>query len=175
MQGFLVFRVEAMPEGDVACSFSDSARVDEGFGKGVELPVVVDDIGFVIHALPGILISNFYQLLFGALAFDGGVDVLFAQVIAEVVPVAVDVPWQGLPDVALRAVDISDDFLHFLEVGEPALIRQFFVLLQEVLDWEFDLAGEMRREFGSHGWHGGGTSHWSVCHGGCRWQVEWQS
>jgi len=173
VQGFLVFRVEAAPEGDIAFSLGDSARVDEGFGESVEFAVVVDDVGFVVHALPGILISNFRQLLSGEQAFGRWVDVFFAQVVAEVIPVAVDVPWQGLPDVALGAVDVPDDRLHLLEVREPALIRQLLVLLQEVLDWEFDLAGEMQREFGSHGWHGGGTSRWSVCHGGCRWRVEW--
>jgi len=74
---------------------------------------------------------------------------------------------------ALQAVDILDDHLHLLEVSKPTLIRQLLVLLQEVLDWEFDLASEMQHEFGSHGWHGGGTSRWSICHDGCRWRVEW--
>ena len=78
MQGLLVFRVETAPEGDVAFSFGDSAGVDEGFGESVELPVVADDVGFVVHALPGILISEIDQLLLGELAFGRRVDVFFA-------------------------------------------------------------------------------------------------
>ena len=70
MQGLLVFRVETMPEGDVAFLFGDSARVDKSFGECVELPVVVDDIGFVVHVLPGILIGEIDQLLLGELAFS---------------------------------------------------------------------------------------------------------
>jgi len=100
-QGFLIFWVETAPEGDVAFSFGDSARVDEGFGENVKLAVVIDDIRLVIHMLPSIPISEFHQLLSGALAFGRWVDVLIAQVVVEVIPIAVDVPWQGLPDVAL--------------------------------------------------------------------------
>jgi len=112
-----------VPEGDVVFVFGDSAGVDEGFGKGVKLAVVVDDVRLIIHALPSIPIGEFRQLLSGALAFGRGVDVFFTQVVTEVVPIAVDVPWQGLPDVALRAVDILDDRLHLLEVSKPTLIH----------------------------------------------------
>jgi len=110
-----------MPEGDVAFLFGDLAGVDKGFGEGVKLVVVVDDVHLIVHALPSIPISKFCQLLSGALAFGRWVDILIAQVVVEVIPIAVDVPWQGLPDVVLCS----------------------------------------------------GTSHWSVCHGGCKWQVEW--
>jgi len=78
VQGFLVFRVETAPEGDIVFLFGDSARVDEGFGKSVELPVVADDVGFVVHALLGILIGEINQLLLGELAFGRRVDVFFA-------------------------------------------------------------------------------------------------
>jgi len=77
VQGFLVFRVETAPEGDVAFSFGDSARVNKGFGESVELPVVADDIGFIVHVLLGILISEIDQLLLGELAFGRWVDVFF--------------------------------------------------------------------------------------------------
>jgi len=59
----LVVGVEAAPECGVALPLSDSAGFDKNFGKVVELALVVDDVGFVVHASSGVLVGEFCQLL----------------------------------------------------------------------------------------------------------------
>jgi len=52
-----------------------------------------------------------------------GADVLVAQLVAEVEPIACNVSWQVLPNVSLGAVDILNYCLHLLPAGEAALVR----------------------------------------------------
>jgi len=63
VQGFLIIRVETAPESGVALPFGNSARLDKNLGKVVELVVVVDDVGLVIHASLSVLVGKFCQLL----------------------------------------------------------------------------------------------------------------
>jgi len=52
-----------MPEGGVTLPLGDSARFDKNFGKVVELALIVDNIGFIVHASSGVLVGEFCQLL----------------------------------------------------------------------------------------------------------------
>ena len=78
MEGMLVLAVETVPEDGVEFALSYPAGIEEKLTFGVELTVVVDDIGLVIHALLGILIDKVHQLLFQELALSAGVDILLA-------------------------------------------------------------------------------------------------
>ena len=70
----------------------------------------------------------------GVPALHGGVNVHLAEVLAELVPVAVEVPVHGPPNVPMRLGDIPYDLLHLLLFAELASIRKLLVLLQEVVD-----------------------------------------
>jgi hypothetical protein len=59
----LIVGVEATPESGVALSFGDSAGFDKDFGEIIELALVVDDVGLVVHASSGVLVGAFRQFL----------------------------------------------------------------------------------------------------------------
>jgi len=59
----LVFRMESAPEDGIAFTDSYPTGAEEDLTLIVELPLVVDDISLVTHALPGILGSEVNELL----------------------------------------------------------------------------------------------------------------
>jgi hypothetical protein len=113
-ESLLVVRMETAPENGIALASGDSARGDEYLGEVVEFAVVIDDVGLITHAFPGILVCEVHQLLLRELTFGGWVDVFFAQLVAEVEPVSVDVALHDCPDMAYRVVNIPNDHLHLL-------------------------------------------------------------
>ena len=155
MEALLVVGVEAAPEDGIAFADGDSSRVEEGPTVRVELSLVVDDIGLVLHTLARVPFGEVEEFLFRVLPFFGGANVLLAELSAECGPAAVDVTWQRLPDVALGAIYVLDDRFYHFSLGESVLVGQQLVFLQEVLHRLFDFAREVRCEFGSHGGHAG--------------------
>jgi len=58
MQFLAVLGVESAPEDGVILTFSYPARLKEGFTERVEFAVIIDDIGLIVHALPGVLVGK---------------------------------------------------------------------------------------------------------------------
>ena len=122
-EGALVFWVESAPEDGIAFTDGYPTGAEEDLALVVKLLLVVDDIGLVTHALLGILGSEVDELLPRKLPFRSGANILVAQLVTEVQPVACNVSWQVLPNVSLGAVDILNYCLHLLQAGEAALVR----------------------------------------------------
>jgi len=59
----LVFGMESSPENGVAFADGYPTGAKEDFALCVELSLVVDDVGLVAHALPGVLGGKIDQLL----------------------------------------------------------------------------------------------------------------
>lgn len=114
LEGLLVIRVESVPEKGVALFYSYPTCAEEDLALSIELVLVVDDVSFVLHAFLGILAGEVDKLLSRKLAFRGGAKVLDAELLAEVVPVVVDEPWQILPDMTLGVVDVLNNHFHLL-------------------------------------------------------------
>jgi len=123
VEGALVFWVESMPEDGVAFANGYPTSAKEDLALVVKLPLVVDDVGLVTHALPGILGGEVDEFLPQELPLGCGADVLITQLVAEVEPIACDVSWQVLPNVSLGAVNVPNYCLHLLQAGEAALVR----------------------------------------------------
>ena len=79
----------------------------------------------------------------------------------EVVPVAVDVSWKGLPDVVLGFDNVPDDCLYFLCAGEVVVVSFLLVLIQKVLDILIDFAGKVWSKLGPRIGHAGDTTNGS--------------
>ena len=164
MQGSAVFGVETAPEEDVVLAGGYLTVVDEGLADGVELAVVVDHVGLVFYAALGGILDQFEQHLLCMLSCGGGANVLVVKLSAELVPVTIEKSVQGPPYVTLLLIDVPDNRVHFLPVGEPMFIGQLVVFFQEFLDRLADLAREVGHELGADRGHGGDAISWSVHH-----------
>ena len=58
MQLLSIFRVESAPKYGIVLTLGYASRIEEGFAKRVELALVVDNIGFITHALACILVRE---------------------------------------------------------------------------------------------------------------------
>jgi len=63
IEGALVFRVESTPEDSIVFANGYPTGAEEDLTLIVELLLVVDDIGLITHALPGVLGSEVNELL----------------------------------------------------------------------------------------------------------------
>ena len=164
MQRPAVFGVEAAPEENVVLADGDLTVVDKGLADSIELVVVIDHVGLVLHVALGGILSQFDQHFLRMFPCGSGANILIAKLGAELIPVVVEEPVQGSPNVTLLLVDILDYSLYLLPVGESVFVSQLVVFLQEFLDRLADLTQEVRGEFGADGWHGGNAKCWSMCH-----------
>jgi len=62
-EGLLIVRMESVPEKSVALSYGYPTCAEENLALSIELVLIVDDVGFVLHALPGILAGEVDELL----------------------------------------------------------------------------------------------------------------
>ena len=97
--------------------------------------MVVDYVGFILHWYLGRLICIVDQSLLQELPLGGRVDILVAQLIAEVMPVAVEIPLQRFPYMTLGDVNVPDNCFDFLLVGESMAVGNLFKLLYELFYW----------------------------------------
>ena len=63
LEGSLIVGMESAPEKSVALSYGYPTCTEENLALSVELALIVDDVGFVLHALPGILAGEVDELL----------------------------------------------------------------------------------------------------------------
>ena len=63
VEGMLVFGVESAPEDGVTFADGYPTGAEEDLTLIVELLLVVDDVGLITHALPGVLGSEVNKLL----------------------------------------------------------------------------------------------------------------
>ena len=74
----------------------------------------------------------------------------------------------------LLLIDVLDNHVYFLPVGEPMFIGQFIIFFQKFLDRLADLTREIGCELGVDRWHGGDAVSWGMCHCICDLLGAWR-
>jgi hypothetical protein len=97
----LVVWVEATPKYGIVFALGHSSCFEEWLAEGVEVMVVIDDVGFFFHVQSRRLVCKFDQFLLRIQTLVGGVEILTVQVVAEFILVVLYESWQGLPNMAL--------------------------------------------------------------------------
>ena len=122
MQRPAVFGVEAVLEENVALADGDLTIVDKGLADSIELAVVIDHISLILHAALGRILSQFDQHFLHMFPHGSGANILIAKLSAELIPVTVEEPIQGSPNIMLLLIDILDYSLYLLPVGESVFV-----------------------------------------------------
>jgi len=63
VEHMLVFGMESLPEDGITLSYCHPTCVDKNLALSVELVLIIDNISFVSHALPGIFGGEVNKLL----------------------------------------------------------------------------------------------------------------